>query len=123
MRSAYVIIAARIQLPRNLFLLFSGPLPYNNGIREQNGIRIVIRSPIRKGSCNNSRIPARKFCRIFWKAKPIATLPTPSTLIRSAASNEGAIRKKRLGTRKQLPLHMRGGRVAIPGFDDAASAG
>jgi hypothetical protein len=37
MRSAYVIIAARIQLPRNLFL-FSGPLPYNNGIGEQNGI-------------------------------------------------------------------------------------
>jgi hypothetical protein len=38
MRLAYVIITARIQLRRNLFLLFSGPLPYNNGIGEQNGI-------------------------------------------------------------------------------------
>ena len=37
MRLAYVIITARIQLPRNLFLLFSGPLPYN-GFGEQNGI-------------------------------------------------------------------------------------
>jgi hypothetical protein len=32
----------------------------------------VIESPISKGSCSSNKMPARRFCRIFWEAKPIA---------------------------------------------------